>query len=49
MVMLKDISSCSTTSAYQLSQEIIDEINVLVPGSLIDCSDLNISINSKFN
>ena len=46
MVMLKDVRSCSTTYAYELSQEIIDEINVLVPGSLIDCSDLNISINS---
>lgn len=47
MVMLKDVPACSsTTIAYELSQEIIDEINVLVPGSLIDCSDLNISIDS---
>ena len=47
MVMLKDVRACSsTTVAYELSQEIIDEINVLVPGSLIDCSDLNISIDS---
>lgn len=47
MVMLKDVPACSsTTVAYELSQEIIDEMNVLVPGSLIDCSDLNISIDS---
>ena len=47
MVMLKDFSGCSTTATYGLSQQIIDEMNVLVPGSLIDCSDLDISIGSK--
>lgn len=47
MVMLKDVSGCSTTVAYELSQEIIDEMNVLVPGSLIDCSDLDIEISSQ--
>ncbi len=48
MVMLKNLPPCSSTSrAYELSQEIIDEMNVLVPGSLVDCSDLNISIDSK--
>ncbi len=47
MVMLKDVSGCSTTATHGLSQQIIDEMNVLVPGSLIDCSDLDISIDSK--
>lgn len=45
--MLKNVRGCSTTVAYELSQEIIDEMNVLVPGSLIDCSDLDIKIDSE--
>lgn len=47
MVMLKDVRGCSTTKAYELSQEIIDEMNILVPGSLIDFSELDIEINSE--
>jgi N-acetylmuramoyl-L-alanine amidase len=50
MAMLKDIiemDSCpSTTIVDGLSQQIIAEMNNAVPGVLIDCSDLNISINS---
>lgn len=45
--MLKKLPGCSTTKAYELSQEIIDEMNVLVPGSLIDFSELDIEINSE--
>lgn len=48
MVMLKDIGGCpETTIVDGLSQQIIAEMNNAVPGVLVDCSNLNISINSR--
>lgn len=48
MAMLKDlVASCvSTTTVDGLSRQIIAEMNNAVPGVLVDCSDLNISIDS---
>lgn len=47
MAMLKDITGCpSTTIVDGLSQQIINEMNSSVPGVLVDCSNLNISIDS---
>jgi N-acetylmuramoyl-L-alanine amidase len=46
MVMLKDVTGCSTTVVNGLSRQIIAEMNNIVPGVLVDCSDLNISIDS---
>lgn len=48
MAMLKDlVNSCvKTTTVNGLSQQIIAEMNNVVPGVLVDCSDLNISIDS---
>lgn len=47
MVMLRNIVPCSsTTRARGLSRQILAEVNSVVPGSLVDCSDLNISIGS---
>lgn len=47
MVMLKDITGCpETTIVDGLSQQIIAEMNNAVPGVLLDCSDLNISIGA---
>jgi peptidoglycan hydrolase-like protein with peptidoglycan-binding domain len=48
MAMLKDlISSCvPTTRVDGLSRQIIAEMNNAVPGVLVDCSDLNISIDA---
>ncbi|MEP0914748.1 peptidoglycan-binding protein [Leptolyngbya sp. GB1-A1] len=48
MVMLKDITGCpSTTIADGLSRQIIAEMNNAVPSVLLDCSDLDISIDPK--
>lgn len=45
MVMLKDIGCESTTIIEGLSRQIIAEMNNAVAGVLVDCSDLNISID----
>jgi hypothetical protein len=46
MPRLIDIPTCaSTTVANGLSRQILAEMNVLVPGVLVDYSDLNISIH----
>ncbi|NET56036.1 MAG: hypothetical protein F6K47_07650 [Symploca sp. SIO2E6] len=50
MPMLKDIvPSCglSTTTADGLSRQILAEVNLVVPGTLVDFSDLNIEINAR--
>jgi lysozyme family protein len=48
MAMLKDlVNNCvSTTAVDGLSRQIIAQMNNAVPGVLIDCSNLNISIDS---
>ncbi len=47
MVMLKDLTPCvPTTIVFGLSRQIIDEMNNAVPGVLVDCSNLNISIDA---
>lgn len=46
MVMIKDIIGCpSTTIVDGLSRQIVAEMNNAVPGVLLDCSDLDISID----
>src|SRR5215204_9134 len=45
MPRLKDLRTCTTTSCSGLSQQIIAEMNVLVPGILVNFGDLNIEIN----
>jgi N-acetylmuramoyl-L-alanine amidase len=45
MPRLKDLRTCTTTSAAGLSRQIIAEINVLAPGILVSFADLDIEIN----
>lgn len=45
MPALRDLRTCTTVSCAGLSRQIIAEMNVLVPGILVDFSDLPIAIN----
>ena len=47
MSRLKDLRTCTTSSCVGLSRQIIAEMNVLMPGILVDFSDLSIEISGS--
>jgi N-acetylmuramoyl-L-alanine amidase len=46
MPRLRDLRTCTTTSAHGLSRQILAEMNVLVPGILVSYGELNVDIHS---
>ena len=47
-ILLEDVTSCSTAVANVLSQQIIDEMNLIVPNVLIRFERLNVSAVDGF-
>ena len=43
MVLVKDITSCSTSAVRGLDQQLIAEINAIVPNALVSIEDLNVA------
>lgn len=41
MVLIKDVTDCSTSAVRGLDQQLIDEINAIVPNALVGIEDLN--------
>lgn len=47
MVMLKDVTSCSTKIVRELDKQLIDRMNLLVPNTLVSFADLKVIANSE--
>lgn len=43
MVLVKDITTCETSAVRGLDQQLIDEINAIVPNALVSIEDLNVA------
>lgn len=44
MVLVKDITGCETTPVRGLDQQLIDEVNVIVPNTLVSIEDLDVKL-----
>lgn len=44
MVLVKDVADCETSAVRGLDQQLIDEINALVPNALVSIEDLNVEV-----
>jgi GH24 family phage-related lysozyme (muramidase) len=47
MVLVKDINTCETSAVRGLDQQLIDEINVIVPNVLVSIEDLNVAVTGS--
>lgn len=44
MVLIKDVNDCETSAVRGLDQQLINEINAIVPNALVSIEDLNVAV-----
>lgn len=47
MVLVKDITGCETSPVRGLDQQLIDEVNVIIPNVLVSIEDLNVELTGS--
>lgn len=47
MVLVKDITTCETSAVRGLDQQLIAELNVIVPNALVSIEDLNVTVTGS--
>jgi GH24 family phage-related lysozyme (muramidase) len=47
MVLVKDITGCETSPVRGLDQQLIDEVNVIIPNALVSIEDLDVELTGS--